>query len=346
MNIPIENLYFLLCYSWNKLEEKNIVQVDYNNNIDLLNLFAKVLASGLQYLNKKGLDKDYVDINEDSRVLKGKLNIQESVKRNLLQKAHVNIDYNEFSDNVLHNQILKSTIRSLLSYHDIDNKIKDLLFPFYKKLYYVNEIRIVKNDFKRIHLHRNNRFYGFLLNICEIIYDSSLINENDGQIKFKDFSEDETKMRIIFEEFVRNFYKIEQKTYKVKRENIKYDVTALDEQSLNYLPIMQTDISLESSSRKIIIDTKFYKEALRLNRFGKYTLHSSNLYQMAEYLRNIEMCGGLNANCEGILLYPTVNYHLNLNYEMKGHNISIRTINLNQNWTEIHKDLLALIDVS
>ena len=28
MNIPIQNIYYLLCYAWDKLEEKEVVDVD------------------------------------------------------------------------------------------------------------------------------------------------------------------------------------------------------------------------------------------------------------------------------------------------------------------------------
>ena len=41
--------------------------------------------------------------------------------------------------------------------------------------------------------------------------------------------------------------------------------------------------------------------------------------------------------------YPTVDKALSASYAHKAHRISIRTINLNQPWPEIHRDLLALV---
>ena len=53
---------------------------------------------------------------------------------------------------------------------------------------------------------------------------------------------------------------------------------------------MQTDISVAYGKRKIIIETKFYKETL-----GKFydarTLHSANLYQLFSYLVNAKKEG-------------------------------------------------------
>ena len=45
----------------------------------------------------------------------------------------------------------------------------------------------------------------------------------------------------------------------------------------------------------------------------------------------------------GILLYPTVNYSLNESYFIGDTKLKIYTINLNQAWEGIHRDLLDLI---
>jgi hypothetical protein len=48
MAIPIENIYFLLCYAWNKLDEKERVDVSIDDKTELLDLFAKVLKVKLK----------------------------------------------------------------------------------------------------------------------------------------------------------------------------------------------------------------------------------------------------------------------------------------------------------
>ncbi|MFO7891762.1 MAG: restriction endonuclease, partial [bacterium] len=69
---------------------------------------------------------------------------------------------------------------------------------------------------------------------------------------------------------------------------------------------METDISLRSSTRKIIIDTKYYKEALKGN-FNTEKVLSGHLYQLFSYIENQKKPDDpLTQNCEGILLYPTV----------------------------------------
>ena len=50
MAIPIENIYFLLCYAWNKLDEKERVDVSIDDKTELLDLFAKVLITSSKLL--------------------------------------------------------------------------------------------------------------------------------------------------------------------------------------------------------------------------------------------------------------------------------------------------------
>jgi len=40
VDIPIQNVYYLLCYAWDRLEERDIVNVDADGSADVLNLLA------------------------------------------------------------------------------------------------------------------------------------------------------------------------------------------------------------------------------------------------------------------------------------------------------------------
>ena len=76
MEIPVANIYYLLCYASNKLEESETIKVDPTQCTELVDLFARVLISGLDHLLKKGIDRGYVVHSEESRVLRGKLALQ------------------------------------------------------------------------------------------------------------------------------------------------------------------------------------------------------------------------------------------------------------------------------
>ena len=105
--IPIENIYYLLCYAWDKLDEADIVSVDKLDKKNILELLSRVLISGMGALIRRGLDREYVEINEESRSIRGKIDFNTTIKKNLLQNAQIACTYDDLSYNVLHNQIIK-----------------------------------------------------------------------------------------------------------------------------------------------------------------------------------------------------------------------------------------------
>ncbi len=342
--IPIRNIYYLLIYSWNKLEESNILNVSSDDCTDLMDLFAKVLISGVLHLKRRGFDRGYLSFCEETSCLRGKIDFNLSVKKMLFKQGKMVCHFDDLDYNVLHNKILKTTLCRLIKYEKLDSSLKSEIVEIIRMLHEVETIPLSKRIFGMVQLHSNNYFYDFLMKICELIYESLIPDKKEGIYKFKDFIEDKRKMNMVFENFVRNFYRLEQSQYKVRREEIVWDFIPLNEEDEDYLPVMQTDVTLESNQKKIIIDTKFYQNTYQVN-YGKVTLHSGNLYQMFSYIKNVENRGGeKNANCEGILLYPTIKEELNKSYKHKSHKIHLKTVNLNQEWIKIENRLLELIE--
>ena len=64
--IPIQNIYFLLCYAWDTLAEGSIVHVQQDECKSYVDLFARVLESGVTHLLKRGLDRGYITEEEDT----------------------------------------------------------------------------------------------------------------------------------------------------------------------------------------------------------------------------------------------------------------------------------------
>ena len=332
--IPIKNIYYLLCYAWNKLDEGELVNVSAEDESDLLNLLGRVLLNGTKTLLKRGIDKQYLTKNEVYQGIKGKVNITDSLRKNLFPKGLSVCEFDELSVDILSNQILKTTLRNLTQIPNLSHTLKDEIRTIIYRLHEVSEIILTDVIFHQVQINRNNSFYAFLLNISELIYKNLLINQETGNFQFKDFLRDERQMAILFEEFIRNFYKIEVPEAKVFREDLQWKMAGETHQ---FLPKMQTDISIKINDRKLIIDAKYYKETLQ-KYYDSEKIHSQHLYQLFAYLKNQE-----NIKAEGILIYPTVQKSLSLTYTHEGHTIRIETLNLNQNWQRVKADLLRII---
>jgi 5-methylcytosine-specific restriction enzyme subunit McrC len=198
--------------------------------------------------------------------------------------------------------------------------------------------------FARVQLHRNNGFYRFLLHVCELCFFALLADERHGDYRFKDFIRDEVRMRQMFEDFIYNFYRLEQNEFTaVSGERFAWDTSYLDQAARALLPEMGTDVYLESSSRKIVIECKFTPNVLQENR-GKLSAQSEHLYQLFAYLKQLEGRGGNDKHCEGLLLYPTAAHSVDFVFDTQGHSIRVVTLNLRVAWKDIKAQLLSLLN--
>lgn len=344
-DIPIKNIYYLLCYAWDRLDEGKTVAVNTEDCQTLLDLFARVLINGTTYLFKKGLERTYLPHHELVTGIKGKWDVQTTVKRLSYKTGLTYCYYDDFSYNTIHNQILKSTIYLLLNTEQLNSKHYKSLLRLYQRFHQVDNITLSVAAFTQIRLHRNNQYYDLLLKICQLIYENSFINEDKGRFLFKDFIRDDRKMNALFEAFVKQFYATElSEVFKVHSPKITWQLEPLNDISQRYIPNMRTDIVLEArdNSRKIIIDTKFYKEALQYYH-NTEKARSAHLYQIFAYLLNSRDATILNKNAEGILLYPQVQEKLRLKFQYESHVIRIYTVDLNQSWDGIVKELKDMV---
>lgn len=340
MKIPIQNVYYLLCYAWEKLAEKDVVSVEAIDCTNLANLFARVLINGTNHLLKRGFDRGYVSQHEWTGRLRGRICFEEAILRNATRTGRLPCDFDDLSYNVLHNRILKATMRRLIRTEGLSNECMEELARLCRLFSDIEDLDLTSRVFGQVQLHRNNQFYDFLLKVCELIHRNLLVSEKSGSSKFADFVRDDHQMAYVFEEFVRSFYRVHT-DYQVKREDIRWQWIAADTEAADLLPKMQTDISLSSATRKIIIDCKFTPEATR-RHYDAVKLRSAHIYQINAYMDNLPS-ETLTDACQMMLLYPTMDAPFSADYSHKRHKISIRTINLNQDWQGIHTDLLTLV---
>ena len=314
--IPIRNIYYLLCYAWDALTEGNSLEIGSEENTDLVNLFARVVITGTNRLLRKGLDRGYLPLTERIAGVKGKLLLGATIKSIALLNASAWCEFDELDYNVIHNRVIYQTLKNLLVTLGLSTpncqSIRQLLSRFPQ----TSEIELSERVFKNIRLGRTNSFYKFLLNVCELLHSGLLPMEGGKTFLFSDFLEDEAKMARLFEKFVRNYFVIEHKALKAASTDINWQLTATTSNSEFLLPKMKTDVTLQLPDRTIIIDTKYYTEALSIREeFNSEKLKASNFYQMHAYITNADS-RGLKRPIEGILLYPKTGRELREEFDM------------------------------
>lgn len=350
--VPIKNIYFMLCYSWGHLKQLDEKKLDSLTGEDIYDFFSEVLINSIKPLIKRGFDRNYIPQNDDLKVIKGKIDFSNTFRKlSLRTKNTLYCDFEEYHHNILQNQIIKTTIYYLLKIKDLDKEIHKKLKDIYYYFRYIDLIKLDSKIFKNVLFHRNNTIYKFLISICEIIFENLLIDDKAGENYFRSFEDNDRKMATLFEDFVRKYYYYNSKELKirqVKRDNIKWDLKPYNLSDSEYLPKMETDISLIKGEYKYIIDTKYYKEALSSNNHDKEKitkkLISNHLYQIFSYVNNFD--NNNNYKIKGILLYPQNGKHLDLHFNYSNDiDLSIMTIDLNQDHNIIKNRLDNIIDL-
>lgn len=341
MKIPIANLYYLLIYAWDRLDEAAVIDVTAEEHHELIDLLARVLINGTNDLIRRGIDRGYVTHEETIPGIRGKLLVSETFRRHLLQTARAHCMFDEFSADVIHNQILKATFRLLLDNEDLDRGQRQSANDLYRRLPHVSDIRLDLPLFRRVQLHRNNAGYDLLLKICRFLFENLLVDEKSGRSRFCDFERDDQKMRKLFEAFALNFFRRHFPDLQVSAPQIDWYGISRDDSSTDSLPRMQTDIVVTSGPQTVIIDTKFTPVAFH-SHYDVERARSGHLYQVFAYVRNYALAHPGRA-VSGMLLYPVVDEPFSRRYRLHEHTLDIRSIDLRQPWRQIESDMKSLV---
>jgi len=344
--IPIANIYYLLCYAWDVLQEKDsLIDVDAAESTDLVDLFARVLVSGTRHLLRRGLDRGYLSNEDEIAGVRGKLLVTQTQRRQLLRQGRAACQWDELEYDTLPNRILKTTLRRLQVAESLDQQTRTDVADLLRWLEPVQVIALRAEHFRRIQLHRNNRLYGFLLHVCEFLFEHWLPEQGGSEHLFRDFERDQLPQ--LFEKFVFNFFQLELPAteWSVTRSKIFWQMSAPNEDARKLVPEMQTDVCLKSRDRAIILDTKFYAQALKERHRGNAKLPSSNLYQLFTYLRQQSHVSGWEQS-EGVLLYPRTTQTFDVDFVTHGHRMRALTLDLTMPWHNVRQSLLVLVGAS
>ena len=338
--ILIRNIYYMLAYAFQELRQNNYAEIEGEKFDDIYDLFAEILVRGISYQLKQGLYREYVAQNESMQTIKGKINIYGTIANRVRNNQQIVCDYDELSENNLYNQILLTTITTLVRHSDVKkakkSKLKQLMIFFQN----VQPVDIHTIRWNALRFDRNNRNYRMLLYLCYFIISEWLITTDEGHFKMRGFSDEH--MCRLFEKFVLEYYKKHHPELKAEAKQIDWNIVK-EQSTINILPIMQTDILLNIGERTLIIDTKYYAQSMQ-KRFDKTTIHSNNFFQILAYVNQYDR--DHQGNVDGMLLYAKTQEDIVPDGQMKqrdGNTIYFKTLDLNSDFDTIKKRLDSFV---
>ena len=248
-------------------------------NLPLLEIFISMFLCELEALVKKGIKSDYVALEENLNFLKGKLNINEQIKRNSIHKERFYVGYSKFLSDIKINQIIKTTLKFLYKKSNSSKnqqKIREFLFIFDE----VSECEDYKNFFAKLVINRQVKHYEQTLLWCKIFLLSNSFTPYKGDdLAFALLFD----MNALFESYVGDFIK---KSF--PGTILQHSEKHLVEEPKSFK--LRPDIFLES---KFIADTKW--KIIK----SKDDISQADLYQLYAY--------GKKHECDKLyLIYPKI----------------------------------------
>jgi 5-methylcytosine-specific restriction enzyme subunit McrC len=352
--IPIRNLWHMLLYAWNEVPLKNhatLTGVDAERAPTLDALLASILMKLMQSRLRIGLGGDYVHKQRRLQGIRGHIDFSESLKQRTFEHGEAYCEYEQYSINAPKNQIIRSTLARLVQTGqfgpdaDQANTLRHRLRHLTSSLDGIDLIELTPDLIHRQQLGRNDNDYRLMLEICWLILQRQMPTESDGGHPLPVVDRDALVLHNIYERFVANFYRIHLNGWIVTPQK---RLEWYEKNSNPYLPSMIPDLVLQekSSSRMIILDTKFTARNLTPNQWGKEIFDSSHLYQLYAYLKSQEHLSEAHRNAIGILLYPAVNNRFSERIELQDYVMRVESIDLTMPWQEIETSLLELIRIA
>lgn len=325
----------MLSYAFQVLNEQGYRNVATEQFKNVAELCAAILTRGVSVQLKRGLGREYVEQTETLSSVRGRIKISESIKTQALQRKQLVCSYDSFSVNSYMNRIIKTTMRLLLHTDVSKSRKKELK----KLLVFFDEVELL--DIHTINwnlqYNRNNQTYQMLISVCYLVVKGLLQTNSDGSTRLMDFL-DEQRMCRLYEKFILEYYRREFPQLSVSSAQIPW---AVDDGMRAMLPVMQSDIMLAYGAKTLIIDAKYYSHSTQM-QYDVHTLHSNNLYQIFTYVKNKD--AGLQETSHevsGMLLYARTDDIVQPEgiYRMSGNRISVKTLDLNCDFSEIASQL-------
>lgn len=278
---------------------------DANLNLEQMSLyeiFINLYTQEVRSLVKKGLKSTYYSEETNSNFYKGKLALNEHIRKNIVHRDRFYVSFDEFGLNSAENKLIKATLLKLMKISSSSENIRDMR-QLLTNFELINASINYNKDFNKVIINRNNKEYEVLMRWSKVF----LLNRS-----FTTFSGDFSGRALLFP-MEKVFEAYVGRSLKKALEDTEWYVSLQDRGYYLFERkfALKPDIVIwrNDTSKKIILDTKW--KVLYNNPRSNYGIIQADMYQMYAYAKKY------NTN-EIWMLYPINDEMINVeNIEFK-----------------------------
>ena len=199
-SLRVQNAFIFLQNTYKDIDPNWFKDINLSEVNTIEDVYVITLCKVVNTISKRGLYKEYIKI-EDAELIspKGRIDVSKSVTRQTRLRGKLICSYDELSDNVLHNKIIKTVLLHMIYNKSVS---KPFIYKLQKALNDFNGVDtldIKSIDWKRIRYNNSNIRYKTALDLCKSLIDI----ENISKITSYSF---EDKLHIMFTKQLYNYY--------------------------------------------------------------------------------------------------------------------------------------------
>jgi 5-methylcytosine-specific restriction enzyme subunit McrC len=271
----------------------------------IMEIFIRLFIKEMNELVRQGIRSGYVTMEENSKFLKGKLRVNDHIKKNIVHRERFYLEYDDFIRDRPENRLIKSALSLLLKTSGSNDNIKrlrELIFIFDD----VCESSDIKGDFSRCVNNRLMKHYDTVLKWCRVfLQGESFTNwKGNGRVNailfpmnevFESYVTSVLRQSGIFDEF-----KAQSRERYLAHENGKG--------IFQLIP----DITASAGDTFYIMDAK-WKLIDGTDRVNKYGVSQADMYQLLSYAKIYEQ---EHPAIKMVLIYPANdNFYKAINFK-------------------------------
>jgi len=127
VSIPIRNIYYLLLYAWDRLDERDEASVDGLETTQLVELFGRLLHGATPRIFRRGIDRSYRPTTQVLTGARGRIELTPTLTQALLARGRTVCTYDELTADSPANQVLKAAAERVLVMSGLDVGIANLM---------------------------------------------------------------------------------------------------------------------------------------------------------------------------------------------------------------------------
>ena len=305
-NIELHNTKKVFLKMLSKLKKSPFLNISSahlktSSSFPLLEVFIENYINEIKMIIRSGLKSQYAQKQENLNFIKGKIVNSLNFKYNHSNKARFYCEFDEFSENMVYNQLIKSTLLKLnrisKSHYNRSN-ILQLLHHFDP----VNESSDFISDFKKV--SGSNRLF---LNYTQAIALSEVFLMNKSFTNFSGNSKNTAilfPMERIFEDYVGHLMKTYADGYEIKSQDKSYYLVSNHKDKSKFRLKPDFIATNKENHKQIIFDTKWKLLDENLER-KNYNISQSDMYQLYAYGKKYALNNSYSNEPKLVLLYPS-----------------------------------------